>query len=133
MISFIPGNQETNEQREKKETPRNKLFFFNFYLFMIVTHTERERGRDTGRGRSRPMHREPDVGFDPGSPGSCPGPKAVAKPLRHPGIPLFLPVPGLVASGFPGMRSFLLDCLIYWRNAAHNKFLRSFVFPWYWW
>ena len=36
------------------------------------------------------MHREPDVGFDPGSPGSRPGPKAGAKPLRHPGIPLFL-------------------------------------------
>ena len=35
------------------------------------------------------MHREPDVGFDPGSPGSCPGPKAGAKPLRHPGIPIF--------------------------------------------
>ena len=34
------------------------------------------------------MHREPDVGFDPGSPGSRPGPKAHAKPLRHPGIPL---------------------------------------------
>ena len=34
------------------------------------------------------MHREPDVGFDPGSPGSRPGPKAGAKPLRHPGIPL---------------------------------------------
>ena len=33
------------------------------------------------------MHREPDVGFDPGSPGSLPGPKAGAKPLRHPGIP----------------------------------------------
>ena len=33
------------------------------------------------------MHREPDVGFDPRSPGSCPGPKAGAKPLRHPGIP----------------------------------------------
>ncbi|CAD7675681.1 unnamed protein product [Nyctereutes procyonoides] len=33
------------------------------------------------------MHREPDVGFDPGSPGSHPGPKAGAKPLRHPGIP----------------------------------------------
>ena len=33
------------------------------------------------------MHREPDVGFDPGSPGSCPGPKAGAKPLSHPGIP----------------------------------------------
>ena len=36
------------------------------------------------------MHREPDMGFDPGSPGSRPGPKAGAKPLRHPGIPLFL-------------------------------------------
>ena len=37
------------------------------------------------------MHR--DVGFDSGSPGSCPGPKAGAKPLRHPGIPflVFLP------------------------------------------
>ena len=33
------------------------------------------------------MHREPDVGFDPGSRGSRPGPKAGAKPLRHPGIP----------------------------------------------
>ena len=27
------------------------------------------------------------MGFDPGSPGSRPGPKAGAKPLRHPGIP----------------------------------------------
>ena len=33
------------------------------------------------------MHREPDMGFDPGSPGSRPGPKAGARPLRHPGIP----------------------------------------------
>ena len=32
--------------------------------------------------------REPDVGFDPGSPGLRPGPKAGAKPLRHPGIPV---------------------------------------------
>ena len=30
---------------------------------------------------------EPDVGLDPGSPASCPGPKAGAKPLSHPGIP----------------------------------------------
>ena len=27
------------------------------------------------------------MGFDPGSPGSCPGPKAGAKPLHRPGIP----------------------------------------------
>ena len=33
------------------------------------------------------MHWEPDVGFDPGSPESRPGPKAGVKPLRHPGIP----------------------------------------------
>ena len=45
---------------------------------MIVTQAEGEAGS---------MHREPDVGFDPGSPGSCPGPKAGANPLRHPGIP----------------------------------------------
>ena len=50
---------------------------------MIVTEREREREAEAGS-----MHREPDVGFDPGSPGSCPGPKAGAKPLRHPGFPL---------------------------------------------
>ena len=32
------------------------------------------------------MHREPDMGFDPGTPGSHPGPKAGAKPLSHPGM-----------------------------------------------
>ena len=53
---------------------------------MIVT--ERERGAETQAEREAgSMHREPDVGFDPGSPGSRPGPKAGAKPLRHPGIP----------------------------------------------
>ena len=62
------------------------LFFFNFYLFMIVTHWERERWRYRQREKQAPC-REPDVGLDPGSPGSHPGPKAGAKPLRHPGIP----------------------------------------------
>ena len=31
---------------------------------------------------------EPDVGLDPGTPGSRPGPKADAQPLSHPGVPL---------------------------------------------
>ena len=53
---------------------------------MIVT--ERERGRDTGRGRSKLHAPGTDVGFDPGSPEWRPGPKAGAKPLRHPGIPI---------------------------------------------
>ena len=60
---------------------------------MIVTHREREREREReaetyAEGEAGPMHQEPDVGFDPGSPGSRPGPKAGAKPLRHPGIPI---------------------------------------------
>ena len=55
---------------------------------MIVTHTEREREAETqAEGEAGSMHREPDVGFDPGSPRSRPGPKAGTKPLRHPGIP----------------------------------------------
>ena len=67
-------------------------FLKNFYLFMIVTEREREREREReaetqAEGEAGSMHREPDVGFDPGSPGSRPGPKAGAKPLCHPGIP----------------------------------------------
>ena len=27
------------------------------------------------------------MGLDPGTPGSCPGPKADAQPLNHPGVP----------------------------------------------
>ena len=56
------------------------------YLFMI--DIERERDAETqAEGEAGSMHREPNVGFDPGSPRSRPGPKAGAKPLRHPGIP----------------------------------------------
>ena len=46
--------------------------------------TERQRHRQ--RGKQDPC-REPDVGLDPRSPGSRPGPKTGAKPLSHPGIP----------------------------------------------
>ena len=49
---------------------------------------DREREAETqAEGEAGSMYREPDVGFDPGSPGLRPGPKAGAKPLRHPGIP----------------------------------------------
>ena len=54
---------------------------------MIVTQREREAETEA-EGEAGSMHWEPDVGFDPRSPGSCPGPKAGTKPLRHPGIPL---------------------------------------------
>ena len=66
------------------------LFNFFFILFMIVTERERE-AETQAEGEAGSMHREPDVGFDPGSPGSRPGPKAGAKPLRHPGIPGSVP------------------------------------------
>ena len=53
---------------------------------MIVTQRERE-AEAQAEGEAGSTHREPDAGFDPGSPGSPPGPKAGAKRLRHPGIP----------------------------------------------
>ena len=65
-------------------------FYYYYFLFMIVTEREREREAETQvEGEAGSMLREPDMGFDPGSPGSCPGPKAGAKLLRHPGIPIF--------------------------------------------
>ena len=108
-------------------------FFFNFYLFMIVTQRKRERGAETqAEGEAGSMHREPDVGFDPGSPGSRPGPKAGAKPPRHPGIPSVkrLPLAEGVTPG-PGIES-LIRCPVrslflplpvsnYWRIDWHMR------------
>ena len=50
------------------------FFFLRFYLFM--RDTERERQGHRQREKQAPC-REPDVGLDPGSPGSGPGLKAV--------------------------------------------------------
>ena len=54
---------------------------------MIEREREAEKQAEREAGS---MHREPYVGFDLGSPGSRPGPKAGAKPFRHPGIPHYL-------------------------------------------
>ena len=62
------------------------LHFFFKILFIHETHTHTERQRHRQREKQAPC-REPDVGLDPGTPGSYPGPKAGAKPLSHPGIP----------------------------------------------
>ena len=65
------------------------LNFFFCFIFIYDRHTVREREAETqAEGEAGSMHREPDVGFDPGSPGLRPGPKAGTKPLRHPGIPV---------------------------------------------
>ena len=65
-------------------------FLKKFYLFMRGRERERERERERQRHRQRKKQvpcREPDVGLDPGTPGSRPEPKADAQPLSHPGIP----------------------------------------------
>ena len=50
---------------------------------------EREREAETQEEGEAGPCREPDMGLNPGTPGSRPGPKADAKPLSHPGIPCF--------------------------------------------
>ena len=60
-------------------------FFLN--LFIYDRHREREKQRHRQREKQAPC-REPNVGLDPGTPGLRPGPKAGAKPLSHPGIPI---------------------------------------------
>ena len=55
---------------------------------MRDTHTHRDA--ETLEEEKQAPCKQPDAGLDPGTPGSLPGPKAGAKPLSHPGIPLSL-------------------------------------------
>ena len=48
--------------------------------------TEIEKQRHRQREKQAPC-RKPNVGLDPGTPRSCPEPKADAQPLKHPGAP----------------------------------------------
>ena len=57
---------------------------------MRDTHRERERERERQRHRQREKQapcREPEVGLDPRTPGSCPELKADAQLLSHQGVP----------------------------------------------
>ena len=78
--------------RDKQKEDRNrknvnqKLVFINFFLKILFIH-ERQRQRDRDREMQRHRQREkqapskePDVGLDPGTPGSYPGLKAA---LNH--------------------------------------------------
>ena len=60
---------------------------------MIVTERERE-AETQAEGEAGSMHREPDVGLDPGTPGSGPEPKAdrcsTTEPPMLPPSPLFV-------------------------------------------
>ena len=57
------------------------FFFLRFYLFI---ETEREGQRHRQREKQTP-YRKPDMGLDPGSPGSHPRLQAAAMP---PGLPI---------------------------------------------
>ena len=59
--------------------------FKRFYVFIHETHRERQSHRQ--REKQAPS-REPDMGLDPGTPGSCPELKADTQPLSYPGIPM---------------------------------------------
>ena len=53
-----------------------------------MRHRDRERlGQRHRQGEKQALCGEPDVGLDPGTPGSCLEPKADAQPLSHPGVP----------------------------------------------
>ena len=55
---------------------RGLLFFFKI-LFIIERERERKRERQRHKQREKQApFREPDVGLDPWTPGSRPGPKA---------------------------------------------------------
>ena len=58
------------------------LFFYKDFIYSW--ERKKEKQRHTQREKQAPC-REPNVGCDPGSAGSCPGLKASTKPLSHPG------------------------------------------------
>ena len=54
-----------------------------------MRETHREAETQAEKEKQAPC-REPDVGLNPRTPGSYPGPKADAQPLSHPGIPILV-------------------------------------------
>ena len=65
---------------------RSKDIFFKDFIYSFMRDTERKQ-RQRQREEKQAPHREPDAGLDPRTPGSCPGPKADAQLLSHPGVP----------------------------------------------
>ena len=58
------------------------------FIYLFERERERERERDRQREKQAPR-RESDVGLDPGTPGSHPGPKADTQPLKPLKCPKF--------------------------------------------
>ena len=63
--------------------------FLRKILFIYSWETQTDRQRHRQREKQAPC-REPNVGLDPVTLGSCPEPKADAKPLSHPGAQILV-------------------------------------------
>ena len=70
-----------------------------------------QREAETQRKKQAPC-REPDVGLDPRTPGSCPEVKADAQPLSLPGAPRRMP-----------LRKVVPNCPGRWGGGALNTWL----------
>ena len=68
------------------ESERENIYIFKYFIYLFMR--DREKEAET-QGKQAPC-REPDVGLNPGTPGSHPEPKANAQPLSHPGVPSVL-------------------------------------------
>ena len=71
------------------DTEISMLLIFSFlkdFIYLFMRDTEKERLRHRQREKQAPC-REPDVGLNPGTPGSCPGPKAGAHHWATQGSP----------------------------------------------
>ncbi|CAK7317160.1 hypothetical protein VULLAG_LOCUS20259 [Vulpes lagopus] len=82
---------------------------------------ERERGQRHRQREKQAPCREPDVGLDPWTPESCPGPKAGTKLLSHPGIPSILAPKASTRSGTCHLYSYLI--------AQNFKGIKSYQVP----
>ena len=65
--------------------PSRLLFFiFKDFIYLFMIDIEREREAEHRQREKQAPCQEPDVGLDPETPGSCPGPKAGAEPPKDP-------------------------------------------------
>ena len=91
MWDSIPGLQDRalgQRQAPNRCATQGSLsaLFKKYFIYLFMRDTEREREAETqAEGEAGFMHQR---GIRSRVPGSCPGPKAGAKLLRHPGIPV---------------------------------------------
>ena len=97
---------------------------------MKERHREREREAGTQAKREAgSMYREPDMGFEPRSPGTCPGPKAGAKPLRHPGIPVHGILIGIALNVYIALGNIDIFTILILPIHEHGIFFQQFLDP----